>query len=109
MLYIFDLSPLPNSLTTPSPIPCVPPVTIVTFPWYLRLDEAMASVVREVASEPYKNSCLQIVSDTYTYSCCRLHSYTNTVRTLVLNFSTSSLLGLLHWLPDNFLEETGIQ
>lgn len=31
---------LPNSLTIPSPIPLEPPVTIVTLPRYLRLDES---------------------------------------------------------------------
>ena len=40
---------LPNSLTTPSPIPFEPPVTIVTFPSYLSLDVAIASV-RKAAS-----------------------------------------------------------
>lgn len=37
---------LPNSLTIPSPIPLEPPVTIVTFPLYLRLGEPAADMSR---------------------------------------------------------------
>lgn len=43
---------LPNSLTTPSPIPFEPPVTIVTFPSYLSLDVAIASVRKAATLVP---------------------------------------------------------
>ena len=41
---------LPNSLTTPSPIPFDPPVTIVTFPAYLRFDFSASVAIFSTAA-----------------------------------------------------------
>ena len=48
--YVFLVKFLPNSLTTPSPIPLDPPVTMVTFPAYLRFDVSAPVAIFQTAA-----------------------------------------------------------